>query len=77
MTEHIITGCVDDSIKQKIYKEYIKRLYAKDGFTVHMTPVDDYILVEVTTTLNEKKYHKCRRKSDGEYDHIELPGNDR
>lgn len=75
--DYQITGCVAEEIKQNIYKTYLKRKYTTDIFLVHMTPIDDYFLVEVTTIDNNKHYHKCRRKLDDTYEMIDLPGNDR
>ena len=73
----VISGCLSNDVKQHLYDTYVKKHYTNDVFCVHMTPIGERITVEVITLDGGKHYHDYKKRSDGVYEPLDMPLNDR
>jgi len=73
----MITGALITEEKDRCQKFLNGKYTPSEIVTVHMTPMQKSIRVEVITTDGDCHIHHLRKKECGGYEEYELGGNDR
>lgn len=72
----MITGAIAQEDKDRCLSFVIAKYDWKDVKEIHVTPLKARVRVEVTTKTGVHK-HYLKKKPCGNYEELELPGNDR
>lgn len=74
---NFITGNIDTQTKAHIYNTFIKKKYTIDLFSVHITPIENRLYVEVITTDGHKDYYNYKNRGGAWHECYDDPMNDR